>query len=111
MFKLNCELTRPHTSHRHIKHWEKDDLLELPAHVAMALPETWDVMYLCIGIEAYEPSPVVTAALQAYRYHSWSAGSRTCKCGDFFEASIVGHAMHKQHQMSAVLFAANGDAL
>lgn len=49
----------------------------------------------------------VERALNVYAAHHWNATSRLCACGEFFEATLEGHALHKAHRMQAVLEAAD----
>lgn len=49
----------------------------------------------------------IKRALDVYASHRWNATTRLCACGDFFEATLAGHAAHKEHRMGEVLKAAD----
>lgn len=49
----------------------------------------------------------VQRALAVYRSHRWNATTQKCACGDFFEATLEGHKLHKEHRMLEVLKASD----
>lgn len=49
----------------------------------------------------------IERALSVYAAHRWNATTRLCACGEFFEATLEGHAAHKEHRMQEVLKASD----
>lgn len=49
----------------------------------------------------------VEAAVATYALHRWNATAQKCACGEFFPATLQGHADHKRHRMEKVLEASD----
>ena len=52
---------------------------------------------------------MVTDALGAEAAHVWSATTKLCTCGEWFNATLDGHALFARHKMRATLAAALED--
>ena len=100
MFVGSCASTETHSAHTWNKTWVKAELPDL--WMPESYPDSWETTYRCSGHTSYGTRAVQTA-LREYDYHTWDAGRRFCACGEFFEASLRGHALHAAHRMQATL--------